>query len=136
MTTPDTAATTFWCRSVVIQGSAPGRSLRVLDTRRVAGWNTGWITFDPAFVANAFAQLNTRHGDDALAICRHLGGTRDAVTAMAVSLDGEAIHFLADAGTGSVEVRVPFLQPVTVSGEVRVAVVRLARHAREIGGVA
>ena len=46
----------------------------------------------------------------------------------------EAIHFLADAGTGPVEVRVPFLEPVTGSGEVRVAVVRLARHAREVEG--
>ncbi len=101
-------------------------------TRPAARWNTGSITFDPAFVANACEQLNTRHGDDALAICRHLGGARDAVTALAVSVDGEAIHFLAAAGTGPVEVRVPFLEPVTGSGEVRVAVVRLARHAREV----
>lgn len=70
--------------------------------------------------------------DDALTICRHLGGARDAATATAVSVDGEAIHLLADSGAGPVEIRVPFVEPVDESGQVRVAVVRLARKARTV----
>lgn len=87
-------------------------------------------TFDDEFVATACRQINDHHADDALAICRTLGGVPDAERAEVTGVDGEALHLAAVVAGATVPLRVPFLEPVTESSQVRVAVVNLARRAR------
>jgi putative heme iron utilization protein len=88
------------------------------------------VTFDEEFVAMACGQVNAHHADDALAICRNLGGAPDAERAEVTGIDGDGLDIAATVDSEVVPVRVAFLQPVTDSSRARVAVVDLARHAR------
>jgi putative heme iron utilization protein len=88
------------------------------------------VTFDDEFVAVACGQVNAHHADDALAICRNLGGAPDAERAEVTGIDGDGLDLAATVDGTVVPVRVAFLEPVSESSRVRVAVVDLARHAR------
>lgn len=88
------------------------------------------VTFDGDFVTMASGQINTRHADDALAICRTLGGAPDAEHAEVTGLDGDALTLAAVVAGDTVTIHVPVLEPVADASQVRVAVVNLAREAR------
>ena len=88
------------------------------------------VIFGAEFVTRACGQLNSHHADDVLAICRQVAGVREAVSAEAVDVDGDAVEVQVEAADGSARLRIAFLEPVTRPEEVRVAFTRLARHVR------
>lgn len=85
-------------------------------------------TFSPDVVAAICRHMNEDHPDDALLICRTLGGQPDAARVRTVGVDGEALHLQAEVAGRPVGVSVPFAAPVRERAQVRQAVTQL--HAR------
>ena len=88
------------------------------------------VTFDDEFVATACRNINGHHADDVLDISRNLGGVPDAEHAEVTGVDGNGLHITASVAGETRTLQVPFLEPVSESTQVRVAVVNLAREAR------
>lgn len=88
------------------------------------------VTFADDFVAMARRNVNAHHADDVLAISRNLGAVPDAEHAEVTGIDGNGLHIEATVGGQAKALHVPFLEPVAEPGQVRVAVVNLAREAR------
>lgn len=93
------------------------------------------MTFPPDVVEAVCRHMNDDHADDALLICRVLGGRPDAQRAVTHGLDSEAMHFTAWTGATSVEVSVPFDEPVHERPQLRLAVVRLHDKACDAAGL-
>ena len=85
--------------------------------------------FPPDVVAAVCRHMDDDHRDDALLICRTLGGQPAATSASTVDVDTEAVHFSAQVDGAAVPVRVPFAGPVTERSQLRHAVVELHRRA-------
>ncbi len=91
-------------------------------------------TFSPDVVAAICRHMNDDHPDDALLICRTLGGQPDAARVRTVGVDGQALHLQAEVAGRPVPVCVAFATPVQEWAEVRQAVVELqARACAQMG---
>lgn len=86
-------------------------------------------------VAAVCRHMNDDHRDDALLICRTLGGQPGATEASAVHVDGVSIHFTATVDGTPAPVRVPFAEPVTERPQIRSAVVEVYERACAAAGV-
>ncbi len=86
-------------------------------------------------VAAICRHMDEDHPDDALLICRTLGGTPAATRARTVGVDGSGLVFEADVEGGRVRVPVAFAEPVTSRPQVRAAVVALHDRARAAAGL-
>lgn len=85
--------------------------------------------FTPDVVEAIKRHMNDDHGDDALLICKSLGGQPEATGARTTGVDTEAIEFVAVVGGEDVTVRVPWSTTLTERAQVRGEVVRLYREA-------
>ncbi len=92
-------------------------------------------TFPPDVVEAVCRHMNDDHADDALLICRVLGGQPDAERVVTHGLDSEAMHFTAWTGETRTEVSVPFDEPVLDRPQVRLAVVRMHERACDAAGL-
>ncbi len=88
------------------------------------------VIFDDEFVATVCRNVNTDHADDVLAISRSLGGVPDAEHAEVTGVDGNGLHIAVTVAGHTAGRRGPFLEPVSDSTQVRVAVMSLPREAR------
>ncbi|GHE30577.1 hypothetical protein GCM10017673_36580 [Streptosporangium violaceochromogenes] len=91
--------------------------------------------FTPDVVEAIKRHMNDDHADDALLICRGLGGRPEAVGATTADVDAEAITFVAVVDGREVTVRVPWSATLTERAQVRKEVVRLYREACAALGV-
>ncbi|MBB2909248.1 hypothetical protein FHS43_000494 [Streptosporangium becharense] len=91
--------------------------------------------FTPDVVEAIKRHMNDDHSDDALLICKGLGGRPDATSATTTGVDAEAIEFTAVVDGRSVPVRVPWSTTLTERSQVRAEVVRLYRDACAALGV-
>jgi putative heme iron utilization protein len=85
--------------------------------------------FTPDVVEAIKRHMNDDHADDALLICRALGGRPEATAATTTGVDAEAIEFAAVVDGREVAVRVPWGTRLTERAQVRTEVVRLYREA-------
>lgn len=92
-------------------------------------------TFPPDVVEAVCRHMNDDHADDALLICRTLGGRPEAERVVTHGFDSEAMHFTAWSGERSVALSVPFEEPVVERPQVRQAVVRLYEKACDAAGL-
>lgn len=88
------------------------------------------VTFPADVVAAVCRHMAEDHAEDALLICRTLGGVPSARQATAVDVDGAGMAFRVLADDGEQTVVVPFARPVAVRVDVRTAVVELHERAR------
>lgn len=94
-------------------------------------------SFDAAAVAAICRHMNEDHREDAVLICRHLGGVDDVVAAETVGVDAAGLAFQVRRSGGAVVlVAVPFAAPVAGRPEVRAAVVELYERACAAAGLA
>lgn len=93
------------------------------------------MTFPPDVVEAVCRHMNDDHADDALLICRVLGGQPGAERVVTHGLDSEAMHFTAWTGETPTEVSVPFEEPVLERPQVRLAVVRMHERACDAAGL-
>ncbi|MEU4404184.1 DUF2470 domain-containing protein [Streptosporangium sp. NPDC023963] len=91
--------------------------------------------FTPDAVEAIKRHMNDDHADDALLICKGLGGQPEATGATTTGVDAEAIEFAAVVGGRDVTVRVPWSATLTERAQVRTEVVRLYRDACAALGV-
>ncbi|SFK31532.1 Protein of unknown function [Streptosporangium canum] len=91
--------------------------------------------FTPEVVNAIKRHMNDDHGDDALLICKGLGGQPEATGATTTGVDAEAIEFAAVVGGQDVVVRVPWGTTLTERAQVRTEVVRLYQEACAALGV-
>ncbi|MDP9863228.1 MULTISPECIES: DUF2470 domain-containing protein [Streptosporangium] len=91
--------------------------------------------FTPEVVDAIKRHMNDDHRDDALLICKGLGGQSEATSATTTGVDAEAIEFAAVVGGQDVAVRVPWSATLTERAQVRREVVRLYRDACAALGV-
>ncbi|WP_283138780.1 DUF2470 domain-containing protein [Rhizohabitans arisaemae] len=91
--------------------------------------------FTPDVVDAVRRHMNDDHRDDALLICRSLGGRPDATSAETTGVDAAGIEFAAAVPEGTVTLRVPWSEPVTERRQVRLEVVRMYRQACAALGV-
>ena len=92
--------------------------------------------FSTDVVAAVCRHMNDDHADDALLICRTLGGAPDAVRARAVDVDGDGIRFAVTEADGAErELVVAFAEPVSERAQIRVAVVALHDKACRAAGL-
>ncbi|MFI6457583.1 DUF2470 domain-containing protein [Streptosporangium amethystogenes] len=91
--------------------------------------------FTPEAVEAIKRHMNDDHADDALLICRGLGGQPEATGATTTGVDAEAIEFTAVVGGLEIPVRVPWSTALTERAQVRTEVVRLYRDACAALGV-
>ena len=92
--------------------------------------------FPPDVVAAVCRHMNDDHAEDALLICRVLGGQPDATQAVTDGFDSAAMHFTVEVDGGRRAVTVPFDEPVLERPQVRLAVVRLHEKACDAAGLA
>lgn len=91
--------------------------------------------FPPEAVEAIRRHMNDDHADDALLICRGLGGQPEATGATTTGVDAEAIEFAAVVGGLDVPVRVPWSTTLTERAQVRMEIVRLYQDACAALGV-
>lgn len=91
--------------------------------------------FTPDVVQAIKRHMNDDHGDDALLICKGLGGQPEAASATTADVDAEAIEFVAVVDGRDVTVRVPWSTTLTERAQVRREVVRLYQEACAALGV-
>lgn len=108
------------------QTDAPPVSRPVVRLDTLCGMST---PFTPDAVEAIKRHMNDDHGDDALLICKGLGGQPEATGAKTSGVDTEAIEFVAVVGGEDVTVRVPWSTTLTERAQVRGEVVRLYREA-------
>lgn len=87
--------------------------------------------FPADVVAAVCRHMDDDHRDDALLICRTLGGQPAATQVRTVGVDTEAMDFVVTVDGRPTPVRVPFGRPISQRPEIRTAVVELARRAAE-----
>lgn len=86
-------------------------------------------TFPPDVVQAVCRHMDDDHAEDALLICRVLGGVPTARSVTTTGVDGAGIDLLAQTDDGPVPVRVPFAEPVRERADLRTAVVALHAQA-------
>ena len=91
--------------------------------------------FTPEVVEAVKRHMNDDHADDALLICRALGGRPTATAARTTGVDADAIEFAAVVEGKEVPVRLPWGTTLTERAQVRTEVVRLYREACAVLGV-
>lgn len=91
--------------------------------------------FSPEAVAAVTRHMNEDHAEDSLLICRSLGGQPAATAASMRSMDADGIEFAAEVAGRDVTVRVPWAEPITERGQVRLEVVRMYHDACTALGV-
>ncbi|MDF5751769.1 DUF2470 domain-containing protein [Spongiactinospora sp. TRM90649] len=91
--------------------------------------------FSDDVVAAVTRHMNDDHGDDALLICRSLGGRPEATAARTTGVDSGGMDFAAVVDGAEVAVRVPFAAPITERAQIRLEVVRMYREACAALGV-
>ncbi|MEU8263407.1 DUF2470 domain-containing protein [Micromonospora sp. NPDC048999] len=91
--------------------------------------------FPPEVVAAVSRHMNDDHADDALLICRTLGGQPSAAQARTTGLDADGIDFAVTADGAEVPVRIPFAHRLTERAQIRQEVVRMYREACQQLGV-
>ena len=94
------------------------------------------IEFPPEVVAAVTRHMNDDHADDALLICRALGGQPAATQARTTGLDADGIEFAVTVGATETPVRIPFAHRLTERAQIRREVVRMYRDACHQLGVA
>ncbi|MFC8845976.1 MULTISPECIES: DUF2470 domain-containing protein [unclassified Micromonospora] len=87
--------------------------------------------FDADTVRAVCRHMNADHAEDALLICRTLGGCPDATRARATGLDADGMDFAVGVDDIEVPVRIPFARRLTERAEIRREVVRMYEQARE-----
>ena len=93
--------------------------------------------FAPDVVAAVCRHMNDDHAEDALLICRALGGAPGAVEARAVDVDATGMRFaVAEPGGATRDVVVAFPAPVSERAQIRLAVVQLYENACSAAGTA
>ncbi|MFF5211655.1 DUF2470 domain-containing protein [Streptosporangium sp. NPDC000396] len=85
--------------------------------------------FTPDVVDAIKRHMNDDHADDALLICRGLGGQPEATGTTTTGVDDRGIEFAALVDGREVTVRVPWSATLTERVQVRWEVVRLYREA-------
>lgn len=85
--------------------------------------------FAPEVVAAVSRHMNEDHADDALLICRTLGGQPAATQARTTGLDADGIEFAAVVAGAEILVRIPFSQRLTERPQIRQEVARMYRDA-------
>ncbi|MER7001463.1 DUF2470 domain-containing protein [Dactylosporangium sp. NPDC000555] len=85
--------------------------------------------FPPEVVAAVSRHMNDDHTDDALLICRTLGGRPAATRARTTGLDADGIEFAVTVDGAEVPVRIPFAARLTERAQIRQEVVRMYRDA-------
>lgn len=73
--------------------------------------------------------MNLDHQDDALLIVKALGDRPHAIAATMSGMDGSAIEFDATVDGSQETVRVPWSEPLTERGQVRIEVTRMYHEA-------
>ncbi len=80
-------------------------------------------------------QMNRHRTDELLVIARTVGEVPDAIAVCADAVDPTGIQISIETAEGTVRRRVDFLEPIhDYPTGIRVAFVRLARHARNHSG--
>ncbi|WP_213453218.1 DUF2470 domain-containing protein [Rhizomonospora bruguierae] len=85
--------------------------------------------FPPEVVAAVSRHMNDDHAEDALLICRTLGGQPAATRARTTGLDADGIDFAVTVDGTEVPVRVPFAARLTERAQIRREVVRMYQDA-------
>lgn len=91
--------------------------------------------FGPEVVAAVSRHMNDDHPEDAVLICRTLGGCPGATRARTVGLDADGMDFAVTVDDIEVPVRIPFAYRLTERAEIRREVVRMYQEACERLGV-
>ncbi|MGH3263677.1 MAG: DUF2470 domain-containing protein, partial [Trebonia sp.] len=81
--------------------------------------------FSEQVITAVATHMNMDHLDSSLRIVQVLGGRSDATSAKLHSLDGEAVEFEAVIAGSPQVVRVPWQQPISERGEIRVEIERM-----------
>lgn len=82
------------------------------------------------------SHMNMDHTDDSLLIVRSLGGRAAATAAEMSTMDGDAVEFTATVDGNTEAVRVPWSEPLTERGQVRVEITRMYHDACAALGIA
>ena len=77
------------------------------------------------------AHMNDDHSDANLVYAKALAGLPDALSAEMTDFDRHGIALSVEMAGGVSEVRVDFLKPLTKAEDIRPALIRLLKYARE-----
>ena len=77
------------------------------------------------------AHMNDDHSDANLVYAKALAGLPDALSAEMTDFDRHGIALAVEMAGGVSEVRVDFLKPLTKAEDIRPALIRLLKYARE-----
>mgnify|MGYP001351746677 FL=1 len=80
---------------------------------------------------SVIAHMNDDHSDANLVYVKALAGLTDALSAEMTDFDQNGISLAAKGSNGVSEVRVAFLEPLAKAEDIRPALIRLLKYARE-----
>jgi cupin 2 domain-containing protein len=83
-------------------------------------------------VARIVGHMNDDHGDSLLDYARHLAGAPSATSARMTQVDAAGFGMTAETPDGPRQLRLPFDASITDAKEARVALVAMAKRAREL----
>lgn len=85
-----------------------------------------------AHVARIVGHMNDDHADSLLDYARHLAGVPSATSAQMTQVDAAGFGMTAETPEGPRQLRLPFDPPIRDAGEARVALVAMAKRAKEV----
>lgn len=91
-------------------------------------------TLAPEHVARIMGHMNDDHADSLLDYARHLAGVPGATAAQMSHVDAAGFGVMADTPEGPRQLRLSFDAPIADAKDARVALVGMAKRARELGG--
>jgi putative heme iron utilization protein len=80
---------------------------------------------------SVIAHMNDDHCDANLVYAKALAGLTDALSAEMTDFDRHGISLAAEGPNGVSEVRVAFLEPLAKAEDIRPALIKLLKYARE-----
>ena len=80
---------------------------------------------------SVIAHMNDDHSDANLVYAKALAGLTDALSAEMTDFDRHCISLAAEGPNGVSEVRVAFLEPLAKAEDIRPALIKLLKYARE-----
>ena len=87
-------------------------------------------------VARIVSHMNDDHGDSLLDYARHLAGAPSATAARMTQVDAVGFGMTAETPDGPRQLRLPFNEPIADAKDARVALVAMAKRARELAAPA
>ena len=81
--------------------------------------------------ASVITHMNDDHSDANLVYAKALAGLTDALSAQMTDFDRYGISLAVEIPGGASEVRVDFLKPLTKAEDIRPALIKLLKYARE-----